>query len=128
MCGNTDDHARNHAAFWNGESLALTPAYDICPQARAGREASQAMLMTGENRMSKLSVCLEAASSFRLSEKKAVELIERQLVAIYEHWSVVREEAELNQTEQKLLWRRQLLNPFIFEDAPLALTRFEPGD
>ncbi len=27
LCGNTDDHARNHAAFWNGESLSFTPAY-----------------------------------------------------------------------------------------------------
>ena len=26
---NSDDHARNHAAFWNGEELTLTPAYDI---------------------------------------------------------------------------------------------------
>ncbi len=27
LCGNTDDHARNHAAFWDGYSLRLTPAY-----------------------------------------------------------------------------------------------------
>jgi serine/threonine-protein kinase HipA len=26
LVGNTDDHARNHAAFWDGSSLALTPA------------------------------------------------------------------------------------------------------
>ena len=34
LVGNTDDHARNHAAFWDGDSLTLTltPAYDICPQ------------------------------------------------------------------------------------------------
>jgi len=32
LCGNTDDHARNHAAFWDGKALTLTPAYDICPQ------------------------------------------------------------------------------------------------
>jgi serine/threonine-protein kinase HipA len=32
LCGNTDDHARNHAAFWDGKQLALTPAYDLCPQ------------------------------------------------------------------------------------------------
>src|SRR5579863_9338750 len=25
LCGNTDDHARNHAAFWNGRELSLTP-------------------------------------------------------------------------------------------------------
>ena len=29
LCGNTDDHARNHAAFWNGKELTLTPAYEI---------------------------------------------------------------------------------------------------
>ena len=43
LVGNTDDHARNHAAFWDGDGLTLTPAYDICPQSRTGREASQAM-------------------------------------------------------------------------------------
>ncbi|WP_369403275.1 HipA domain-containing protein [Glaciecola punicea] len=31
LCGNTNDHARNHAAFWDGKHLSLTPAYDICP-------------------------------------------------------------------------------------------------
>ncbi len=25
LCGNMDDHARNHAAFWDGKSLTLTP-------------------------------------------------------------------------------------------------------
>ncbi len=30
-CGNTDDHARNHAAFWDGERLTLTPAYKAVP-------------------------------------------------------------------------------------------------
>ena len=43
LCSNTDDHARNHAAFWDGQALELTPAYDICPQPRTGGEASQAM-------------------------------------------------------------------------------------
>lgn len=125
LCGNTDDHARNHAAFWDGKNLALTPAYDICPQGRTGREASQAMLITGENRMSKLTVCLEAAHHFRLKRNTAEKLIEQQLVAIHKHWPIVSEEAALNPTEQNVLWRRQLLNPFIFEDAPQMLTGFD---
>ena len=128
LCGNTDDHARNHAAFWNGKSLALTPAYDMCPQARSGREASQAMLITGDNRMSKLTVCLEAARHFRLSGKAAEELMEQQLVAIREHWPAVFEEAALNPTERSMLWRRQMLNPFIFEDAPKTLAQFGTED
>ena len=61
LCGNTDDHARNHAGFWDGEHLTLTPAYDICPQSRSGNVASQAMLIVGDNRTSTLATCLEAA-------------------------------------------------------------------
>ncbi|MBV1895581.1 MAG: HipA domain-containing protein [Rhodobacteraceae bacterium] len=44
LVGNADDHARNHAAFWDGDVLALTPAYDIAPQVRAAHEANQAWL------------------------------------------------------------------------------------
>jgi serine/threonine-protein kinase HipA len=39
LCSNTDDHPRNHAAFWDGQALSLTPAYDLCPQLRSGGEA-----------------------------------------------------------------------------------------
>lgn len=38
LCGNTDDHARNHAAVWDGSRLTLSPAYDLCPQPRSGGE------------------------------------------------------------------------------------------
>ncbi len=58
LCGNTDDHARNHAAFWDGKFLKLTPAYDICPQGRTGQEASQPMLISGNNNLSQLKTCL----------------------------------------------------------------------
>ena len=64
LCGNTDDHARNHAAFWDGNTLTLTPAYDICPQGRTGNEASQAMLIYGNNNLSQLKTCLECCSQF----------------------------------------------------------------
>lgn len=128
LCGNTDDHARNHAAFWNGRTLELTPAYDICPQARAGGEAGQAMLITGQNNMSTLAVCLEAARHFHLSEREAAEIIERQLIAIREHWPEVCEDAALTEIERGLLWRRQFLNPFAFQGAPGALARFATED
>jgi serine/threonine-protein kinase HipA len=124
LCGNTDDHARNHAAFWDGITLSLTPAYDICPQARAGGEASQAMLITGENRMSQLAVCLKAAPHFLLSKKNAEELIERQLIAIRNEWPAVCDQARLSEVERNVLWRRRFLNPFAFEGAPAALARF----
>ncbi len=116
LCGNTDDHARNHAAFWNGKTLRLTPAYDICPQGRAGNEATQAMLISGDNRLSKLKSCLDAAPHFQLSEEKAKAIFEKQREAIEANWDKVCDEAKLSTVDRNLFWERQFLNPFAFED------------
>lgn len=115
LCGNTDDHARNHAAFWNGKDLTLTPAYDICPQNRAGNEASQAMLICGNNNLSRLKTCLETAHNFLLSEVEARNIFEKLITAVEQHWDTVCEEAELSDVDKKLLWGRQFLNPFSTE-------------
>ncbi len=114
LCGNTDDHARNHAAFWDGEALTLTPAYDICPQGRTGQEASQAMLIHGQDRMSRLGTCLEAAHHFLLSEMEAIALIEAQIIAIATHWDAVCLEAGLSEVDRNLFRGRQFLNPYAF--------------
>ncbi len=116
LCGNTDDHARNHAAFWNGKTLGLTPAYDICPQGRTGREATQAMLISGDNRLSKLKSCLDAAPHFQLSESEAEAIFEKQREAIEANWNKVCDEAELSTVDRELFWRRQFLNAFVFEN------------
>lgn len=115
LCGNTDDHARNHAAFWDGRMLTLTPAYDICPQGRTGNEASQAMLISGDNNLSRLKTCLETAHNFLLSEEEAGEIFGHLTAVIEQNWGTVCEEAELNEVDKKLLWRRQFLNPYSFE-------------
>jgi len=116
LCGNTDDHARNHAAFWDGTNMSLTPAYDICPQGRSGNEASQAMLISGDNRSSRLTTCLEAANKFLLSESDAKEIFEKQKEIINEKWGNICEEVELSQIDKKLLWGRQFLNSFATEE------------
>jgi serine/threonine-protein kinase HipA len=112
LCGNTDDHARNHAAFWDGKALTLTPAYDICPQGRTGNEASQAMRISGDNNLSQLKTCLETAHNFLLSKEEARETFGSLTAAIEQHWETVCEEAELNEVDKKFLWRRQFLNPY----------------
>ncbi len=115
QCGNTDDHARNHAAFWDGTDMSLTPAYDICPQGRSGNEASQAMLISDDNRSSKLTTCLKTAHNFLLSENDAKVIFEKQKSIITERWDDICDEAELSQIERKYLWGRQFLNPFIVQ-------------
>ncbi len=115
LCGNTDDHARNHSAFWDGKNLNLTPAYDICPQSRSGNEASQAMLIAGDNRMSKLSNCIDTAHNFLLSKDEALAIFETQKDIIEKNWMTVCDEAALNEIDRKLLWGRQFLNSFAFE-------------
>ena len=113
LCGNTDDHARNHAAFWNGQELSLTPAYDICPQGRTGHEATQAMLIIGNKRFSNLNTCLETAHNFFLDEEKAKSIFEQQTRTIETHWDDVCAEANLIQVDKNLLWERQFLNPYV---------------
>lgn len=122
LCGNTDDHARNHAAFWDGKALTLTSAYDICPQSRSGNEASQAMLIHGNHRMSQLITCLDTASNFLLTIDKAKAIITRQIHIIKQRFQTVCDEASLPEVDRRLLWRRQFLNPFAFYGAPDELT------
>lgn len=115
LCGNTDDHARNHAAFWDGKQLTLTPAYDLCPQARSGREASQAMLISGKNNLSQLKTCLQSAHNFLISEEEARSIFEGLIDTIHQNWDSICEEAELNETDKRLLWGRAFLNPYSLE-------------
>lgn len=115
LCGNTDDHARNHAAFWDGVSYRLTPAFDICPQSRTGGEATQAMLLHGQERRSQLIHCLSAAGRLGLSHSHAREIISHQLATIHQHWGAVCDEAGLTPVDRDFLWGRQFLNPFALE-------------
>lgn len=115
LCGNTDDHARNHAAFWEGKALTLTPAYDICPQSRAGNEASQAMLITDNNRRSTLATCMEAAPNFLLDKQTAAGIIQQIQATMRTEWEAICNEARLSEVDRNLFWGRIFLNPYIFE-------------
>ncbi len=115
VSGNTDDHARNHAAFWDGKALRLTPAYDVCPQPRTGQVAGQAMLIIGTRNDSRLALCVEAAPAFQLRRDQARAIIERQIDTIRGRWEPVCDEAGLPAAGRQTLWGRQFLNPYAFE-------------
>ncbi|MYF88205.1 MAG: HipA domain-containing protein, partial [Boseongicola sp. SB0676_bin_33] len=115
LVGNTDDHARNHAGFWDGEMLELTPAYDIAPQKRGTAEANQALnILPGETAAQLVNV-LEAVSAFHLSEADAREIIDRLINAICERWTEVCDAAGMEATERTYFAGRQILNPYAFE-------------
>ena len=111
---NTDDHARNHAAFWDGEQLTLTPAYDLCPQLRSGETASQAMAITRDGRReSRFATCLAAAETYHLTKSQAADIIDHQVAIIAEQWDAAADEARLTAADREHMWRRQILNPAI---------------
>jgi len=82
---------------------------------RSGREASQAMLIHGNNRMSQIMYCIDASSSFLLSRKNAIEIAQNQIDIITQHWIEVCNIAELSEIDRRLLWGRQFLNPYALE-------------
>ena len=110
--GNTDDHARNHAGFWNGRELALTPAYDVSPWLRSGGETSQSMMIDRDGRRdSQLVRCLEAASIFHLDPLEARAIIDSQISIIEDDWDEVCEEAFLKPIDRKRLRNSAVLHP-----------------
>lgn len=115
LCGNTDDHARNHASFWDGKYHTLTPAYDICPQMRQGGEATQAMKIVGEDRSSRLVTCLSAAKNFMLTEAEAQQIIDEQADIINQNWKLICDEAVLSDVDQALFKEYLFMNSYAFE-------------
>lgn len=117
LVGNSDDHARNHAAFWDGEALSLTPAYDVCPQRRSGGETTQAMIIGADGyRFSQVIGCVERAATYRLSEADARAIVDHQLETIESQWDEVCDLASLTAVERAHFWRRQFLNPYATEN------------
>ena len=121
LVGNTDDHARNHAAFWDGNALSLAPAYDVCPQTRTGYEASQGMLIHGAVRRSQLAHCIDSAHHYLLHQDDALALAANQIQTLRDHWDDICREAGLSDVDKALLWRRQFMNPLATEGVEDAL-------
>jgi serine/threonine-protein kinase HipA len=116
LTSNTDDHARNHAAFWDGRELTLTPAYDICPQRRGGRTAKQLMSIGGDGyRNSQVAGCVARSATYLLSESDAREIVDHQIEVIETSWRDVCDRAELSEVDRGTLWGTQFLNPYATE-------------
>ncbi len=116
LVGDTDDHARNHAAFWDGETLTLTPAYDICPQPRSGGEASQAMAYGPGAKLARVADLAGFAEVYLLDQTEAVEIIADQIETIADRWDDIADEARIVPVERVKMCGAQILNPFTLEN------------
>ncbi len=113
--GNIDDHARNHSAFWDGEHLTLTPAYDLCPQVRHTGEVDQAMAIGRDgSRSSRFATCLAAADTYLLSAVQAREIVEHVETIVREQWADAADISRLTAADRTQLWGRQILNPSVY--------------
>jgi serine/threonine-protein kinase HipA len=115
LCGNTDDHGRNHAAFV-GPELVLTPAYDICPQARTGETAALAMAYDEHgNRDARVALLVEAAPLYLLDRAEAGAVVDAMVDTMGTNWDEVADLAGLTTEQRSRLWGRQFLSPSVFE-------------
>lgn len=111
LVGNTDDHARNHAALWDGASLRLSPAFDICPQQRTGNETAQAMEIGRDGfRAANVAGCVERSSDFGVERADAVAIVEDQIDAIRAGFAEAADRARLTSADRDALLGRALLN------------------
>lgn len=123
LVSNFDDHARNHAAFWDGrsEQLTLTPAYDICPQPRAGSVAKQAMAIGPSSgggvgdRDARLRIAIDHAGHYLLETEEARAIIASQVELISDQFDDVCADARLNDAARNRLRSHQILPSYAFD-------------
>jgi len=114
LIGNNDDHARNHAFFWDGVRYELTPAYDICPMLRTGLTANQAMIVGKQGRSSTLKNVLSEAGLFGITKEDAI-IVKNELIDKIEAlWAEASDYAGLTKVQSDLLRRSTVLSPGIF--------------
>jgi serine/threonine-protein kinase HipA len=117
IVGNTDDHARNHAAIWDGRHLKLAPAFDICPQQRSGGETCQAMSIGRDGfKRANLAGCVARSPDYGLDRRQAFELVEQQLQIVRDEWDDAADQARLNNADRRAAWGGPIMNESILYD------------
>ncbi|HET8800015.1 MAG TPA: HipA domain-containing protein [Marinobacter sp.] len=114
LVGNVDDHARNHACFWDGQWLDLTPAYDVCPQPRAGISADQAMTVGKWGRKANLENAISDCIRFGLEKDQAAEIVNRMVDVVREHWRETFSESGTPEGDLNYLSQATILSESIF--------------
>jgi len=108
---NTDDHLRNHSAFWDGQRLALTPAYDLSPGRRTGETASLATPYTYDGqREANFASLARAAGQFGITASEAATRIETIRATVADHFEEAADLAQIARADREALRAAQFLN------------------
>jgi serine/threonine-protein kinase HipA len=115
--GNSDDHARNHAALWDGQHLTLSPAYDLDPCRSPGWDSNQAMAYGREahDRRSNLSDLIRCSAVYGLNRSEGLEIVDHTIASITKHWQSALDTARLTRTEGQQLLGSRILNPAVLD-------------
>lgn len=116
---NNDDHARNHAAFWDGTHLELTPTYDLAPGQRSGDTFTQAMAFGRGDQGAKISnfaALIGESEIYGLSAAKGREIIDMLVASISENWDDAADVARLSAADKQRLREKQVLPRAAFFD------------
>jgi serine/threonine-protein kinase HipA len=102
---NTDDHLRNHGFLLTEGGWILSPAYDMNP-VETGSGLS--LNISETDNAQELDLAIEVAPYFRVSEKRASEIIEKVKASVGQ-WNSIAEKQGISRTE-----RDRLSNAFRF--------------
>ncbi|NQW37486.1 MAG: HipA domain-containing protein, partial [Flavobacteriales bacterium] len=95
---NTDDHLRNHGFLLTNDGWTLSPAYDINPiETGAGLKLN----ISDEDNSLDLNLAMDVSEFFRLTEKRATEIIEEVLNAVG-NWKEIAIKYGMSRVEQEL--------------------------
>jgi len=95
---NTDDHLRNHGFLLTNDGWVLSPAYDINPiETGVGLKLN----ISDEDNSLDLNLAMDVSDFFRLTEKRANEIIDEVLNAVG-NWQDIATKYGMSRVEQEL--------------------------
>ena len=94
---NTDDHLRNHGFLLTEGGWSLSPAYDMNPLETG---SGLSLNISETDNAQELDLAIEVAPYFRVSEKRASEIIQKVKASVGQ-WNTVAEEQGISRTERE---------------------------
>lgn len=105
LCGNTDDHYRNHAFLSRNGLWHMSPAYDVTPtlQASASRNLFLHLGKAGSGRSATLQAAVDGAPALGLRREQAVSIANELSAMVDANWRRVMSERGASQQDIQMM-------------------------